>query len=51
MERDWEGGVGREGEVGVRRKGALGLACIMCVGAQGGLCNTERTSSDSTTFC
>ena len=47
-ERGWGGGVGREGEGWGKRKGALRLACIMCGGgAQGGLCNTEKTSNDS----
>ena len=31
-----------------KRKGALQLACIVLGGAQGGLCNTEKTNGDFT---
>ena len=41
-------GGGREGQGQGKRKGALRLACIMSGEAQGGLCNTEKTGSDST---
>ena len=31
-----------------KRKGALRLSCIVLGGVQEGLCNTQKTSSDST---
>ena len=44
-EDGWEGR-----DKGGERKGALRLACIVGGGAQGGLCNTEKISSDFTAF-
>ena len=44
--------MGREGHGGGRRRGVLRLACMGGrEKGEGGLHNTERTSSDSTTFC
>ena len=42
---------GEEGEGGGRKKGGIKISMHGCVGERGGLYNTEKTSSDSATFC